>query len=462
MNISLKLKDKNITDKESAIWLDISNGRKFRKRIEIGISVKPKDWNDSNKSIKKTNPNYVILNQRVREIEAKMHTAIAKFDAKQFSEQQVIQFLKGKSDFSNLDDYVNTEIKNTRSSATYTDYKNTINSLKLHTGFKAGDKLSFEDINFTLLDKFKRNLLKNGRTGNTVNSYMTKIRAIMNDAYDKQFIFEKFEINKKLRVSSARPKAIKTCTYEEFEQAISKAKNIYDWQSLAFYLLMFCTRGMYPADIVNFKVANFKKSEEDFPMSKICYEGFDYLVHRRNKTKDRGNEDMFIRIDEFPTLTLISKLRYSVFLTHHKTKPEILPFNDGMSIFKYDTDTDYELHSNVWDIYKKKITKLLGYSFKTARKTFNTYALELEVSDSIRRVLLGHIDSSVLSHYDNLNTEKIMEQVENAHKSVLKEFKANELTELLIDKLADIGAPEWIYDGTMFSDDEALLNYLEE
>lgn len=58
---------------------------------------------------------------------------------------------------------------------------------------------------------------------------------------------------------------------------------------------------------------------------------------------------------------------------------------------------NYTLHKNVWDYYKKRVTKLLGYSYNTARKTFNTYALELQVSDTIRRVLLGHTDSSMLS-----------------------------------------------------------------
>ena len=460
MNISIKLKNKNVKNKESAIWLDVTNGRAFRKRIEIGIAVLPKDWNDSNKSVRKSNPNYSILNQRLREVEVKMHTAIAKFDAKQFTESEVMAYLKGKTDFSSIEDYIETEIKNTRSSATYRDYKNTINALKLHTGFEG--KLGFEDVNFSLLDKFKRTLLKKGRSGSTVNSYMTKIRAIMNDAYDKRFIFEKFEINKKLRVPSARPKAIKTCTSTEFMKAIDKIKTIYDWQSLAFYLLMFCTRGMYPADIVNFRKANFQNGDADNPMSKFCDDGYDYLVHRRTKTKDKSNEDMFIRIDEFPTMKLIQKIRYSIFYTHAKNRSEILAIGEELGIFKYNTDTDYDLHSNVWDVYKKRITKLLGCSFKTARKTFNTYALELEVSDTIRRVLLGHIDDSMLSHYDNLNTAKIRGQVEDAHISVLKAFEVDKLMDLLCDKLSHLEVSKWVYDDTVILDENSFINSLKD
>ena len=101
------------------------------------------------------------------------------------------------------------------------------------------------------------------------------------------------------------------------------------------------------------------------------------------------------------------------------------------------------------DTYKKRVKKLLGYSYKTARKTFTTYALELQVSATIRRILIGHQDQSVLSHYDNLSTKVVMEQVEQAHTSILERFKASELTQLLMDKLEDIKAPELLYNGTI-------------
>ena len=55
-----------------------------------------------------------------------------------------------------IDEYIETEIKNSRSNATYIDYRNAINSLKLYTGFK-DKKIKFEDVNYSLLDKFKRN-----------------------------------------------------------------------------------------------------------------------------------------------------------------------------------------------------------------------------------------------------------------------------------------------------------------
>ncbi len=128
----------------------------------------------------------------------------------------------------------------------------------------------------------------------------------------------------------------------------------------------------------------------------------------------------------------------------------------------YDVDENYTLHKNVWDYYKKKVTKLLGYSYNTARKTFNTYALELQVSNTIRRVLLGHTDSSMLSHYDNLNAKRFMEQVEVAHMSVLEDFRASKLMDLLLTKLRSLDVPEWLYNGDVYHEEDAFWDDYKE
>ncbi len=193
---------------------------------------------------------------------------------------------------------------------------------------------------------------------------------------------------------------------------------------------------MYPADIVSFRQANLEHGIKDFPMLNYYKEGYDYLVHRRSKTRNRNNQDMYIRIDDGPVLLLIGMLKHSFVYTHYPIKPEILaPMNDGLSIFNYSLENDYRLHKNVWDTYTKRIFKLLGCSFKTARKTFNTHALELHVSDTIRRILLGHIDTSELRSYDNLRTEIINNEVEEAHQKVLKEFNVKDLVDKLQIKL---------------------------
>jgi hypothetical protein len=63
----------------------------------------------------------------------------------------------------------------------------------------------------------------------------------------------------------------------------------------------------------------------------------------------------------------------------------------------------------------------------------------------------------MLSHYDNLNTDKIRGQVEVAHMSVLKAFEVDKLMNLLCDKLSQLEVSEWVYDGTVILDERAFL-----
>ncbi len=439
MTINLYLVTRPLKDGTCNIVYYLVNGRDFRKQIPTGMKIEKKYWDKKKQRVKASYYNYKILNHTLDELGLKIRTAQDKFHSKQYTEQQVVLFLEGKTNFDSVDDYIETEIKNTRSNPTYIDYKNAINSLKLYTGFE-NEKIKFEDVNYSLLDKFKRNSKKNGVAGSSFNSYLTKVRAVFNDAYNKGYIYDKFIIHKNLKASVIK-KPIQTCTSKDFENAIKKVKNIYDAQALGLYLLMFSTRGMYSADIVSFKTTNFENfNKNNFRgIDFFLIEDYDYLIHRRSKTKNRNNEDMYIKIDE-TIMSLIQTLKTTFIYTHHNTKPHILaPREDCLAIFNYDVESDYRLHKNVWDTYSKRINKMLGHSFKTARKTFNTYALELKVSDTIRRVLLGHSDESMLSHYDNLNTEEIRQQVEQAHSSILNEFKVSKLIELLEEKITLFG-----------------------
>jgi hypothetical protein len=451
MTINLTIAKRPLKDGTCHIIYDLINGRERRKKIPTNIRCELNYWDSKKQRVKPTHVTAKILNNKLDELGDKVRVATDKFYTGQYSFAEVVSFLEGKTAFGSVDEYIETEIRNSRSKPTYIDYKTAINSLKKHTGIK--DKLLFHQVNYGLLDKFKQQTLRNGMKATAFNSYLTKIRAVMNDAYNKGFIYDKFELNRGLKLPERR-KQLKTCTSTEFEQAIAKINTIYDWQALGFYLLMFCTRGMYPADIVNFRMANFENVDD---IDKFCDADAKYLVHRRSKTSSRGNDDMIIRIDEKPTLQLITILKRSIVLTHYHKKPEIIPsILDDIRIFNYDMDLHYTQHNNVWDYYKKRVSKLLGYSYNTARKTFNTYALELQVSDTIRRVLLGHTDSSMLSHYDDLNAKRFMKQVEVAHMSVLEDFRALELMELLLTKLGSLDVPEWLYNGTIYHEEDAF------
>ena len=200
------------------------------------------------------------------------------------------------------------------------------------------------------------------------------------------------------------------------------------------------TRGMYQADLVKFKSYNLKndtdnKKEDEY--SKFCQDGYDYIVHTRSKNQNRSNNKMLIRIDD-TTMIMFKLLKQSVWCTHYDRRKELkLEEDDLLNVFGYDVD-DVKLHTGVFDVYQKHCKKLLGVPLKNARKSFNSYAFRLEISQEIRNVLLGHTNPNIIKHYDDLSF--IEEQVNAAHISVLKKFEVKTLVNLLEKQFHKVGA----------------------
>ena len=192
MNINLTIIKRPLKDGTCNINFDIVDGRDFRKKIQTGIKVEPRFWDTKKQRVKSIYANARLLNKKLDELGKKMRSATDMHSTQQYSLKQVIDFLAGNVNFNSVDEYVETIIKDSRATPTYIDYKTTVNSIKMHAGISDGDRLMFHEVNFKLLDKFKRNALKSGMKRNLYYiSYFTKIRAIMNDAYNKGYIYEK-------------------------------------------------------------------------------------------------------------------------------------------------------------------------------------------------------------------------------------------------------------------------------
>ena len=82
-------------------------------------------------------------------------------------------------------------------------------------------------------------------------------------------------------------------------------------------------------------------------------------------------------------------------------------------------------------MYTKRSRKVVGFPFKVARKTFETYALKLNVSTEIRYRLLGHQDRTIKKHYQNWEWEDMIELVDEAHLKVLTEFEVEKIWDAL-------------------------------
>ena len=230
-----------------------------------------------------------------------------------------------------------------------------------------------------------------------------------------------------------------TVTPEIVEQAIKEAKNISQWQSVGFWLLEFCMRGLYPADIVKMTEANL-----DVPTALKRIKNEIFIEHPRSKSEHTENEDMYIHIDNMITYPLISMLKNSVVKTHHNRRDIVADVNDSLKIFDYNPTQDYKKHNSRWALHTRRLRKY-GMTMKNARKTFLTYAKELSIDEDTRLILVGRKNDPIFSSsYDNNRTKAMVDKVSKAHKSILLAFEAQRLVELLWAKLHTFKTPAWL------------------
>ena len=437
MTITLRFMNKLDRYGRNTIRYDISHtdfqGVKLRKAVSTGIKVLSKDVDVRNWRVKTSSISQKELNIALENCKEKVSIALTKFETKQSTFQQIISYLKGDVDYGSVDKYIETVIQDSKSVQTYNDYRSTLKAFKKHLSIPPKQEVSFQEYSsYELLDKFKRKASES-IANTTINSYFAKIRAVLNDAYEKGYIHDKFELKRGLRLPPRPSQKIETITSEEFNEAIKKANDIYEVQALALYLLMFGLRGMYNSDIVALKDAEYKCNDFDKknPYLNLFNDGNKYIIHRRVKTKNRSNDDLVIRINDYIPF-LLNNLKKLFKITH---KGENILSSNKLALFDYDLN-NLKVHKRIWGRYQKKLIKLLDYNFKTARKTYNTYATELEVSNTVRNILLGHSPQSVNEkHYINRRTIKLSEKVQQAHTEILEDFRFEELSLKLYFKM---------------------------
>jgi len=463
MVIRLIIKNRKNRHNRNPIYISIQKGRSgssgsIQKLITTSVDVELKDWDKFNALVKSSDPNYKVFNHALSKIKERMQHARSRFENDQMTIEQVVNYLKGNASYDTIDEYLDTIMQPKLKATTYQSYKGVLRAFKKHLNIPQSEGLEFKAlIGYSNLETFKINAQKAGVSGVSVNSYYKQMAAIYNDAYNNEVVFEKFEVHKNLKPRNTRPKPLQTMSVQTFYDGIRNCKNLYDCQTLGLYLLMFACRGMYQADIVQMSFENAVFDEKRNPKSALK------LNHFRHKTKDSNSDLMQIDVSAM-MLGLITMLKYSFIYTHSHLRPEVLAkYEDALAIFDYDVN-DNTLHNGLWDFYGKNCKRLLGMPFKTARKTFNTVALELAVPDSTRRILLGHTDSSMLRHYDAVQAKRIQKIVSDAHQKVLKNAYFETLCAQLLQKVESLNPnyvlfthPNFNQDGIISEDHQAVL-----
>ena len=431
MGVGLYLKPVN-KDGRSLIYLRAKKGTKVFQK-STSITIKPSDWLTRNYQAKGTALNSIIINRKLIEITNNMNLAWSLFENDSYTWDELCRRLNGGSPEEGVEGFIEDVLKPRMKLTTYQSYKYSYKAL-----LKVLDvsTMSFKELNYDAIDKAVMIWNNQEKSPSSIETYLKHLGVIINEANDRGIVNYRFEKKKKWRVKK-HTKVVESATTEQLFDSIKNVNNIYDFQAFAFWLLMFCMRGLYPRDIIKMHLHELVNESEQYKKR--------YVKHKRSKT----GEPMNILYSCEPTEQIINSLQCSITFTHlnrSSSYPDVYPKGwHTLMMFEYKE----EEHKNVWDVYTKRCRKITGVPFKVARKTFESYALLLDVSAEVRYRLLGHQDRSIKSSYQNWEWDRISAKVDEAHLKVLKEFRVEEVWYKLRKRGKDIGLPESVVTRTL-------------
>jgi len=431
MGVGLYLKPVN-KDGRSLIYLRAKKGTKVFQK-STSITIKPSDWLTRNYQAKGTALNSIIINRKLIEITNNMNLAWSLFENDSYTWDELCRRLNGGSPEEGVEGFIEDVLKPRMKLTTYQSYKYSYKAL-----LKVLDvsTMSFKELNYDAIDKAVMIWKNQEKSPSSIETYLKHLGVIINEANDRGIVNYRFEKKKKWRVKK-HTKVVESATTEQLLDSIKNVNNIYDFQAFAFWLLMFCMRGLYPRDIAKMHLHELVNGSEQYKKR--------YVKHKRSKT----GEPMNILYSCEPTEQIINSLKCSITFTHlnrSSSYPDVYPKGwHTLIMFEYKE----EEHKNVWDVYTKRCRKIIGVPFKVARKTFESYALLLDVSAEVRYRLLGHQDRSIKSSYQNWEWDRISAKVDEAHLKVLKEFRVKDVWYKLRKRGKEIGLPESVVTRTL-------------
>ncbi|MBC8455448.1 MAG: phage integrase SAM-like domain-containing protein [Flavobacteriales bacterium] len=432
MNIYLKKSSYTTKQGKSAILFDCFSTN-YRKRINTNVYVPSENYNPESNQISRIDPKHVSLNIALKKLEQKRDLALINYTEEKWSKDELENFLKSGIELYSLDEYVINEFGDTKNMITSKDYINVVKVFKKHLNISS--RIQFEE----LLDEqsiltFKINAIKNDLKQSSINSYVKKMKVIMNSAYRDGHISERFNVPESV-IEEIPSNPTEIITYKEIEQGIAKITNIHQAQSIALFLMMLSCKGMYPADIMNYKKIE-KNSPDEILISELFENGSDYIKFKKSK---KSTKYKYVRITHI-TKKLVKILKTTFYITHYRKYSDILaPYNDPFHVFAIDIDSNNNIYKNLWNFYQKMIKYVLSYSFTSARDSFNMILEDQEMTNQTRNILTGDITQKELTQMHITKLSDARDKMRNIEDHINREFRVTDLVEILTNKLKLIG-----------------------
>ena len=226
--------------------------------INSGLSLQQHCWDERKGQVAKEHPNAKLLNIKLSKYFFKIEQAVLSLDD-EFSIDKLKAMLSGKPQdearetFQVFADKIIQQMMEANRVGNALVYQTAVNRLITY----CGKDVSFEEVNYKLLDQFSHHLTTSGLKINSVSNYFRSIRAIYNKAIKMKVVdrslYPFYDISIKSEKTAKR--AILKDDIAKLLQ-IHVEKNSTCWRSLNYFMLSFYLRGISFTDLAYLKHSN--------------------------------------------------------------------------------------------------------------------------------------------------------------------------------------------------------------
>ena len=226
--------------------------------INSGVSLQQHYWDERKGQVDKTHPNAKLLNIKLSKHFFKIEQVVLSLDD-EFSIDKLKVMLSGKPQdevpetFQVFADKIIQQMMEANRVGNALVYQTAVNRLITY----CGKDVSFEEVNYKLLDQFSHHLTTSGLKINSVSNYFRSIRAIYNKAIKMKVVDRSFYPFYDISIKTEKT-AKRAILKDDIVKllAIQVEKNSTCWRSLNYFMFSFYLRGTSFSDLAYLKHSN--------------------------------------------------------------------------------------------------------------------------------------------------------------------------------------------------------------
>lgn len=387
MTINFYLDSKINRKGKKAVYCRISGVKNKAVYIKTGVNVNPKDWNTARQEVRKSDPEYPVLNNYLSNLASKIRKEYFRLwqdsnTAFDTFKQNFKSIVKDSSSEEN-DDFVKTLnmflefVKTQRSKKTLHNYK-TLEKHVMNFEQEKKYKLTFDTLDMNFFDKFLDYMYNDLElTNNTVLGLIKQLKTFLNWAKERNYTTN--EEYKKFTVKNFETEVI-FLTYDElmrlYNMDLSKNKLL---DTVRDFFCLGCFTGQRFSDIASIKPDDIKDN--------IWYVR---TVKNRELLKVYLNDYAWSIIDKYFSKDMPFPAKSNQQMNVHLKKLcKLAEINEPIKRVRYRGSEKIEI--------TKPKYEFIGTH--TARKTFVTLSLEKGMRPETVMSITGHNDYKTMRRY---------------------------------------------------------------